>query len=545
MKMKKPLSLLLLCIPVLLLAQVDVQIAANGQMYISKSAYVYVDNSGDFNIDSTGQLIMDSDSVEYSNLYVDGTSTGDTAEYWRFVATSATRDLIGAPVSGEAYNVFHARNSANLVAGTQGGDFLFGPYDNTSTTGVYYESSASDTYTLDPGIGYRAASSGGNLEFKGSISTGNVAVPITYGGEDARFGESNLIANPYTTYVSATALLTEMSSSGALDASFVYIYAYDGTIGSGSSATDGSLWERVNNAYIVTNGSDIYIAPGQGFLVYADSGITSDSITFTKSMQTVMTGEDDFIPGRVASSSPLNTNLDAEFQLKIQNTLNASSDNTQIYFFDNNVSRGLDIGWDAGVDPTGLSISTLLVEDNQGVPFDLQCLHSDDIMTSFSDIVVPLHINASAGVDYTISIENENLPVGATVYLHDTLDNSLTLLNDEDYTFNSSTALTGAGRFFLRTSSQNSLSNNEFSFNSLNVTSIINSKTLLVEGYLTSETQLNLYDVSGRLITNYTLNSDSQTSERYIDVSGVSEGVYIAQLTNSENQTKSNKVIIK
>lgn len=554
----------IICLPSVLLGQVDLNVAANGQMYVSKSAYVYVDNAGAVTVNAAGQIILDSDSNEFSNLYVTGATSGDTAEYWRWTATAATRDLISAPVSGEAYNVFHTRNASNLVAGTQpaqGGDFLFGTYVNTSTTGEYYESLSTDTYTIDAGVGYRAATGGGGatLQFKGEVASGNVTVPITYGGASARFPETNLIGNPYTTYISARDFVGALAANAAIDNLYSYIYGYDGSIGTGGSATDGSLWERINLSTLnaVNPTFDQYLAPGQGFIVYADAANAPGNIQFTSSMQRVQTGVDDFIAGRANAADSDNTsntttgaytaNLEASLFLQIQNNANTKKHASRLYFFDDNVSRGLDSGWDAGNNAMpSFGIATILADAtvSNAVPFDIQSLDSSDLNNVSNAVVIPVFVNAASGISYTISITDVNNPTNATFYLEDTVNNTLTLLNDNDYTFTASTDLVGAGRFYLRTST-NALSTDENSFSLLNIKSILNAKTLKIEGQLNSKTQLSLYDIAGRLITTYTLNADAQLSERFIDVSSISDGMYVAKLANNVGQSKSSKIIIK
>lgn len=555
----------LICIPSVLLAQggVDVNVAANGQMYISKTAFVYVDNGGDVNINATGELIMDSDSQNFSNLYVDGASTG-SAEYKRFTASAAvSRDIIAAPVHGEAFNTFYARNMSSIAAGTQpeqAGDFLFGTYDNTSVSGQYQESLSTDTYTLDAGTGYRAGTTdavGETLSFKGDVTTTDVVVPITYAGlysgsSSIRFPETNLIGNPYTTNISADQLLDVMiaDATDIIDDEYTYIYGYDADV----TGTDGATWTRIDKMYLTTLGTDVNIAPGQGFIVYAKDNYgfgtpLAGTLTFNKSMRTVAPATDDFIAGRnAANSATTATNIIANFQLQIENNSNSKTYNTNLFFLDNNASRGLDISWDAG-DKTipAFGIATLLAEDTlgKGTPFTNQVLEANDLSNVSSSVVIPVYVNASAGQSYTIRINEVSNLTGGSIYLEDTVTNTVTLLNNNDYTFTPAADLVGAGRFYLRTNSSSSLSTEENTFSALNIKSILNAKTLKIEGQLNSKTQLSLYDVAGRLINTYTLNADAQLSERFIDVSSVSEGVYVAKLTNNSNQTKSDKIIIK
>ena len=93
----------------------DLNVAAGGEIYISPTEFVHA--SSDVNIDSNGNLIMDSTSNDFSDFYVAGSSTGN-AEYRRFTASSATRDLVSPPVSGQTFESFASDNNTKIANGT-------------------------------------------------------------------------------------------------------------------------------------------------------------------------------------------------------------------------------------------------------------------------------------------------------------------------------------------------------------------------------------------------------------------------------------------
>ena len=90
----------------------DLNVAAGGQMYISPTAFVHA--SSNVGIDSNGELIMDSVSDDFSDLFVVGSSTG-TAEYRHFTGSSATRDLVSPPVSGQTFASFATANHGKIA----------------------------------------------------------------------------------------------------------------------------------------------------------------------------------------------------------------------------------------------------------------------------------------------------------------------------------------------------------------------------------------------------------------------------------------------
>lgn len=85
-KFTLPISVTILFFNLTAFAQ-DLNVASGGELYISPEAYVHASQNLDINSD--GDLIMDSVSNDFSDLFVNGTSTGN-AEYRRF--TSILRD---------------------------------------------------------------------------------------------------------------------------------------------------------------------------------------------------------------------------------------------------------------------------------------------------------------------------------------------------------------------------------------------------------------------------------------------------------------------
>jgi len=525
-------------------SQVDVNVEANGELYISKATFVYVSNGGDFNVDASGDAIMDSDVDEFSNLFVDGMASG-TSEYRLWAPNAATaRDLLSAPVSGEVFSAFATRNAAVLPAGTiTGGAVMFGPFDNTTSS--YVEWPAASSNTIDAGIGYRTArTTAGTLQFRGDVVVSNVNANVTLFGGGGFFAYGNLVGNPYTTYLSGSDLVAELMSSNAIDTRYISAYGWNGTAIGSLNGTDGETWTLVNNATITANGSDILIAPGQGFFVIDDLDGVDEMITFTPSMRRVSRTGDGFLP--TGFSSKVQTNLDASFKIRLDDINNTTFYHSDMYFFDNNVSRDLDPSWDSGkYSIAGVGIASILVQGATDLPLRIQSLPSDDILNVSNDLVVPLQVHAQAGRSYTISLDDINLPSGSEIYLHDTLNDSFTLLNNDTYTFAPASNLTGIGRFYLRTSNSSTLGIDDVNFNNLTIKSLNGRKTIKVLGLLPSDSQLAIYDITGRLVSTHELaNQFGTNSEHTIDVSPLSTGPYVVTLTDKEGRSKEAKLII-
>jgi hypothetical protein len=155
--------------------------------------------------------------------------------------------------------------------------------------------------------------------------------------------------------------------------------------------------------------------------------------------------------------------------------------------------------------------------------------------------VIPLGVNANQGEQLTFSILESTLPDTIEVYLEDTVTNTFTLLNSGDYTLTPNVALNGTGRFYLRFG-EGALSTTETTLADLNIFTNQNDKTIVIAGQLLEPTTASVYDIQGRLVNTTALATTSRTQS--IDVSNLSSGVYVVQLTNG-TQNKTQKVIIR
>lgn len=485
----------------------DIEVDVNGSMTVSKTGSIIV--NGD--LTGNNNIILESDSDEFSSLIVSGSVVGDV-EYRRHVNNNAGgNDLIAAPVSGEIFTDFVSNNS-NIMANGTNTLYLFGPFDKTSGSYVLYSNTESSALTA--GMGYRAASTDdGIFKFTGTVNTGTVNVSIVNSGP--LYEEWNLIGNPYPSYINLTDFLS--ANNIKFDAQKTGVYGYDG------SASNG--WTIWNQAYSDANPGRI-ITPGQGFFVASKAG--GDNVTFTPSMTTIGPS-DDFIIGR-------STNEISHLKLKLE-------DAGQLYYtdfyFTDNASLGLDPGYDAGMfgnSAPDFAIFSHLVEENTGIDMAIQAVSNTDLD---NNVIFPLGINASQGQQLTVSIENSTLDSNVDVYLEDNLDNSITLLNTNNYIFTPSTELLGTGRFYLRFESE-TLSTIDNEIDKLQIFNTKNPKVLHVKGLISETTQLKIFDIQGRIVLEDVL--EVNISSQQINISHLGLGVYIVEIKNN-NQTKTKKII--
>jgi hypothetical protein len=465
--------------------------------------------------DPTIGLTLESIQTSYSSLILDGTVTG-TMNYERHVningsGTTGDNDLISAPLTGQQFNNFATANP-NIFSNTGATLYLFGPFDKT--TGAYVTYANTETATLDPGVGYRAASDdNSSFTFTGTANSGTVTAAVAVSGP--AFQEWNLIGNPYPSYLNIRDFLNDATNQTLLGGGpNLAIYGYDG------DATNG--WDVRNLSNSVP--ADV-MAPGQGFFVAAQS---AGNIQFTNSMR--RTGNsDDFIAGRNAQLTYLKLGL-------------TSSTNGYItdFYFNDASSLGLDVGYDAGLwggTAPGFAIYSDLVQGSTGVPLAIQSLNTTDL----TDVTIPLGVNSANGVQVTFSITDTTLPATVEVYLDDTVEGTVTLLTSGDYVLTPSTDLSGTGRFFLRFV-DSALSVGDDALNALSIYVDNNTRDIVVQGQLNAETEASVYDIQGRLVAQQSL--DTATLQHRIDGSRLANGVYIVSLDDGITQ-RTQKVILR
>jgi hypothetical protein len=485
---------------------------------VAGGASVTVDNGVTM---TTTTVNLNSTSQQYSSLIINGTLTG-TVNYNRYVSSVGpvgTNDLISSPVSGLTFGEFESTNPNLPASGTSR---AFGPYDTAAGEYENYDATANAATNITSGTGYRAATTDGStLTFTGTVLNSDVLnVPIT----DAAAGFAwNLIGNPYASYIDFDTFFSLNQSEFNSANAFQAIYGYDGDASNG--------WTVWNQATILDNTITELIAPGQAFFVKAKSG--GGQVDFTTGMQ--RTGNsDDFILGRSAE----NINI-ALSKLKLSSATNTA--NTSIYFIDG-TTRGLDNGFDAGTyqgNGGEFSIFTNLIEENQGLDIAIQSLPYND----FNDVVIPLGIKTITNDgELTISIDEVSfLPPSIKVYLEDTEANTLTLLNNSDYTFTPTVDLTGTGRFFLRYSAD-TLSSLSSQLENILIFHNYTHKEVVIKGQLISNSKAVLYDIHGRIVLHKNL--DSSNGINSLNVNDMSAGVYIISVSNGSS-TKTQKLVIR
>ncbi|MDC1168167.1 T9SS type A sorting domain-containing protein [Flavobacteriaceae bacterium] len=513
--------ILLLCFVSFLTKAQNITVASGKSFTVEKTGSVTM--SGNFS--NSGAFTLNSDSDEFSSIIIGGSVTGNIT-YNRYVNSVGTNewDLIGAPVEGQSISAFASANVSTLA--TNGATKAIGYYNNADNTWTNYTTSTiggAGNFPLGKGFQMATIANGtGILSFTGAPTATNQTWTII-DNDAANSGAGtrwNLVANPFPSYIYGNANADSSHNfltvnSDKLNDSYEAIYGYD---------ADGSGYTVYNNT-----SAALRLAPGQAFMVASDNA-ENDTISFTTAMRTT-TGGDDLIVGR----DPIDS---FELVLKLYEG-DSEIDHTKFYFGDG-LGLDLDPGYDAGHFNQGASLMSRLVEEDEGVGLVINAMG----LESVNDVVAPLELNIEAGNNFRISIGTFNIDTAINVYLEDNVQETMTLLNDQDFELTAENELSGVGRFFIHLTESVLSTDNNLDTNYLNVFKADVNNFITVEGLANQSnlTKLRLYTILGKEVISATLNTTN--NKQIISTQGLSTGIYIVKL-ESGNILLTKKLFIK
>jgi len=491
---------------------------------INSGASLTIEKSGSLtvasNFTNNGTVILQSDSNEFASIKVAGTPSGNIT-YRRYVNTVGTNewDLIGTPVGGDNYiSSFVTANSDRLATnGSSPISYAIGYYNNSADSWTNYNSNTvvNNSTAFDPGKGYQMAhTSGGVLDFTGTIPSASVSESVINNSASGR--RWNLIANPFPAYINAnddadaTNNFIDINTTQIDDENYLFVYGYDAD-GSGYTA----YGENYNN-----NNTPVYIAPGQGFFIAAESN-TSSNITFTTAMQTI-SGTDDFVSGDTYDD------FGNQIQIRLYKQ-NIMIEDIHIYF-NSDVTAELDPGRDAGDLNQSAALMSRLIENDEGVGFAIQELPTE-IM---NNCIIPIEVNTYANEEFKINLHSSTIE-GIYIYLEDTEEGTFTNLYEGDFVLTPTSDLEGVGRFFIHMTAD-TMSNEDVSTSLLNAYKEVDASYITIEGLATqtNETKVSLYNILGREVLSTTLNNNMNTQT--ISTVGLSSGIYVIELESGTDR---------
>ncbi len=383
--------------------------------------------SGTLTTNTSGSLIVVTSRTESGSLLalnVDN-SQGKGITLRKSLDGDEEWTLIGIPVNGLTVNdiddAFRTNNAKSAI----------GYFDPTSNDGEYVYYNTGDAGALTVGKGYSVSpSESGTVDFTGAM----VGDDVTYTLEDGAgtYGNWNLIGNPFPSYLNMTDdadpdnnFLTVNDDS--FNDNYWGVYAWDGS----QYVVYNHLTDDIN-----------HVAPGDGFFVYSEDG--GATVTFEQTMQT--SGQGNNFNAEIALGAESENIRKEVVFIEIKDRFTEKTDITKLYFTDDNeVSKGLDRGYDAGKFSSGLesTIYSRLVEEDKGVNFYIQALPYGDL----NDLVIPLGINTkSSSLD--LSIKESSIDDFYNLYLHDKLKNTIVEL-DRTINLEFNQNENNDGRFYL------------------------------------------------------------------------------------------------
>jgi hypothetical protein len=410
----------------------DLYVAADGLVRITPTAFVHA--GGALEVIAGGDVTTTSDANYSGSFIVSGSTTGNIT-YKRYI-NDVNWHLVSAPVTDQSIPSFvGVAGNAVPQSGTTS-NYAVSYYKNTNTAGNRwtYHNTVNTTpenqeilTNFIAGQGYSMKrTAAGDYTFTGAMANADVSVTIPTTTTTGTHLWS-AIGNPFPSFLpvntAADAANLLVDNVGVLDDSFAFLY----------------VWDGASYQPIGLSGTALQLAPGQAFMVRAKS--VSETFTFKKTLQNHNSGVATFY--KSSASTPT---------IAVHLTNGTSNKAANLEFLDS-ATTGLDVGYDAGAYQDGtpsFSINTHLVSDSQGIDFTRQSLPTSSLD---SEVAIPLSINAGINEEITFSVATNNLPDGVSVYLEDAFNNTFTNLTNASFKLKITTALSGIGRFYLRTTS--------------------------------------------------------------------------------------------
>jgi hypothetical protein len=425
-------------------------------------------------------------------------NTGIVENVWLWNEVLGDWGLTGSGIiglqSGRGYNLSQVWENSDYISftGSMATDVTF------NATSPY-----SDVIDINSDYSKRTFASGRN-------STSN------YGG-----GGWNLIGNPYTSALDASAFIDANSSS--FDPNYKAVYLYDGSVAPHGKyyyigSSDG--WGQAEK---VTS----YIQAGQGFFILAMNN--SSQFSFTRSMQVHSTSSLMYKSTKAANPWP---------GLELIVKKGENEDATRVVYNDD-MTFGLDPGYDVGqlTSDSPIEIYTTLVTGSE-FNFARQALPPAD----FESTSIPIGISCAEGGSVTFSANVVPLQ-HFRFYLEDRNTGIITNLNTCTYTTEIPSNTYGTGRFYLKTTYTDRRENKSDENNSdlLNLKVWSSEHKIIIDGEVSSQATATIYDLQGHTIMVKKL---TDTSYNIIDVPATVKGLCIVNVKDGTRKLSIRVVVL-
>lgn len=442
-----------------------------------------------------------------ATLVTQGTSTvsGNVTYRRNITHTSGNLEgwhLIGAPVTGQAYNATYVTDNSIASSGNNRG---IATYNNAVATGnwTYLQSDGSGTFTKGTGYSVKTSTTR-DISFSGSLHTSDPELVGITVGAGTPF---NLISNPFAAFVNAKTFLDVTANADKLTSKTIWV------------------WNPTTKNYetkLAGDPQEFLIAPGQGFFV---SCSTAGNLEFAKSNQ-VHSGTETFLKSAPVTEIVLKMTADTDerfAKIRYQNEATTSFDN------------GYDGETFSGV-ANSVDVFTQLIENTTDKKYQIQAIPN----SNYENMVIPVGVFSSTSKEVTLTVDANNIPDGYHVYLEDRKNNVVTVLSDANTSYKT-TVESGEslGRFFIhmKTSSVLSSATTELT----GITMYKSNTDLKIIGLNDGNATVSIYTVLGKKVVS---TSFKATSNNSIKLPNLATGIYVVKL-QSENKELNKKIIIE
>lgn len=518
---------------------------------LTVAAGKYIEIEGDIDVNGTGSLIVEHEGIVVQtdpNASVNK-DINATINVELTTPVLSNRDfmVMGSPMDNETRtdvfsSAFLVLNStpANFMphAGVPMGGTNFA--DDKLNNGKFWSSysgaiTIGEGFIVRPQLSYTdpAVTSYDMTYELGTLNNGDVSRPIVFNGlGDNPTGTPNILANPYASPISATALVTDNALINE-----VYFWEHltppstsiPGSNNMNFSMDDISIYNNsmplpaVNDPGVSTTPNGV-ISTGQGFAIKAQAAGT---VTFTNSMR--LTSGNNTLRNPVTESS-----ID-RLMLEVRNADYAVGSYTGVAF-NPAATTQIDPGYDTNRLATVVSLFSHLQDGSEELAIQTMPQLNDSMK-----IPLGFTTQVDAELEYVISIASAegNQISTMTVYLVDNLLNTTTNLSALDYTFRSGKD-TYSSRFTLLFESRILGPNDSI----LDTIAIFPNPT---EGIITISSphtvihDVEVYDIRGRRVVEVLSSEDNQYT---LNLASLETTIYFVKV-HTEAGTTTKKIIKK
>ena len=490
---------------------VDIRNAESNSLSIQNAATLTINPSqaltvnATFTNNSSSGLKILSDANGTGSFIANALSGSGTAEVQRYMVANQWH-IVAPPVSGQNINGLLTNTANSIAHKTEGDVYGVATYtESINNWGDYFTSATSGNFVNRTGYLMRRQTSDGVVSFSGTLASGTVNVSVT---NEGTYGW-NCVGNPYPSAIGVTSDATSTYkfldvNTDILDDSYEALYIWDHETDDYVIINNAGFNNQTGKISWITN----YIQSGQGFIVRAN---TNGSISFTPEMQihaptlVFKSGEISW-PGIIIKAKHIDETV-----------------STAIAFNDD-MTLGLDAGYDAGVYNTGagFNIYTQLVQSN-GVKFALQCLPFYQI----ESLVIPLGISIPEAGDYEFSIQSENIPAGVIPVLNDVLENKQYVFenSNESYSLHVGENASDFGRFSISFSENNLSGVTPLDENKINVW--FSQGAIHINGSFKEDVKATVFDINGKKLAIKSLSLQGRNTVMFPQVAN---GVYLVNV---------------